>query len=214
MYFILVSTESFFINPLRNLQSFNSLILGNVPLFQTETILTAPEIILHPNANEIDKMCVQCVRNCVEITKVRAGMLAVFRRWLLVPDGSDCQLLTASSRGDCDHRFHSVLCQTVLVSSWLVLCRSLNFGVSYGLTLVPLSSLFSLHSHDQSNGFNSTFGDDVPFPPPAQTSLLTYHTPLVSCLFDVCPWTLDMACPRSCPGFPFFRKWHQLNPTA
>uniref|UniRef100_A0A9L0IQP0 Dynein axonemal heavy chain 10 n=1 Tax=Equus asinus TaxID=9793 RepID=A0A9L0IQP0_EQUAS len=54
---------------LKNLQSFNSLILGNVPLFQTETILTAPEIILHPNANEIDKMCVHCVRNCVEITK-------------------------------------------------------------------------------------------------------------------------------------------------
>ncbi|VFV23646.1 dynein heavy chain axonemal [Lynx pardinus] len=54
---------------LKNLQSFNSLILGNVPLFQTDTILTAPEIILHPNANEIDKMCVRCVRNCVEITK-------------------------------------------------------------------------------------------------------------------------------------------------
>uniref|UniRef100_A0A2K6F6K2 Dynein axonemal heavy chain 10 n=1 Tax=Propithecus coquereli TaxID=379532 RepID=A0A2K6F6K2_PROCO len=50
----------------RNLQSFNALILGNVPLFQTETILTAPEIILHPN---IDKMCVHCVRNCVEISK-------------------------------------------------------------------------------------------------------------------------------------------------
>ncbi|XP_075852592.1 dynein axonemal heavy chain 10 [Microcebus murinus] len=53
----------------KNLQSFNTLILGNVPLFQTETILTAPEIILHPNANEIDKMCVHCVRNCVEVTK-------------------------------------------------------------------------------------------------------------------------------------------------
>eukprot|EP00069_Balaena_mysticetus_P013367 bmy_01484T0 len=54
---------------LKNLQSFNSLILGNVPLFQTETILTAPEIILHPSASEIDKMCVHCVRNCVEMTK-------------------------------------------------------------------------------------------------------------------------------------------------
>ncbi|KAI4536193.1 hypothetical protein MG293_013585 [Ovis ammon polii] len=54
---------------LKNLQSFNSLVLGNVPLFQTETILTAPEIILHPSANEIDKMCVHCVRNCVEMTK-------------------------------------------------------------------------------------------------------------------------------------------------
>ncbi|ELK26420.1 Dynein heavy chain 10, axonemal [Myotis davidii] len=54
---------------LKNLQAFNSLILGNVPLFQTETILTAPEIILHPNANEIDKMCVHCARNCVEVTR-------------------------------------------------------------------------------------------------------------------------------------------------
>uniref|UniRef100_A0A2K5DJS0 Dynein axonemal heavy chain 10 n=1 Tax=Aotus nancymaae TaxID=37293 RepID=A0A2K5DJS0_AOTNA len=54
---------------LKNLQSFNSLILGNVPLFQIETILTAPEIILHPNTNEIYKMCFHCVRNCVEVTK-------------------------------------------------------------------------------------------------------------------------------------------------
>ncbi|XP_043835576.1 dynein axonemal heavy chain 10 [Dromiciops gliroides] len=54
---------------LKNLQSFNSLVLGNVPLFQTETILSAPEIILHPSANEIDKLCVHCVRDCVEVTK-------------------------------------------------------------------------------------------------------------------------------------------------
>ncbi|XP_005344424.1 dynein heavy chain 10, axonemal [Microtus ochrogaster] len=60
---------------LKNLQAFNSLILGNAPLFQTETILSAPEIILHPNATEIDKMCVHCTRNCVEITKY-------FVRWM------------------------------------------------------------------------------------------------------------------------------------
>uniref|UniRef100_H0WZ39 Dynein heavy chain tail domain-containing protein n=1 Tax=Otolemur garnettii TaxID=30611 RepID=H0WZ39_OTOGA len=54
---------------LKNLHAFNTLILGNVPLFQAETILTAPEIILHPNANEIDKMCVHCVRSCVEVTR-------------------------------------------------------------------------------------------------------------------------------------------------
>ncbi|XP_013358995.1 PREDICTED: dynein heavy chain 10, axonemal isoform X2 [Chinchilla lanigera] len=54
---------------LKNLQSFNALVLGSTPLFQVETILTAPEIILHPNATEIDKMCVQCVRSCVEVTK-------------------------------------------------------------------------------------------------------------------------------------------------
>ncbi|ERE76020.1 dynein heavy chain 8, axonemal [Cricetulus griseus] len=60
---------------LKNLQVFNSLILGNTPLFQAETILTAPEIILHPNAAEIDKMCVHCTRNCVEVTKY-------FVRWM------------------------------------------------------------------------------------------------------------------------------------
>ncbi|XP_030074215.1 dynein axonemal heavy chain 10 [Microcaecilia unicolor] len=53
----------------RNFQAFNSAVVGNVPLFQTETILSAPEIILHPNANEIYKMCVQCIRGCMESTK-------------------------------------------------------------------------------------------------------------------------------------------------
>lgn len=65
-----LSPTSLAFPPLRNLQAFNSLILGNAPLFQAETILSAPEIILHPNATEIDKMCVHCTRNCVEITKV------------------------------------------------------------------------------------------------------------------------------------------------
>lgn len=79
IYFTPLSPESVLLTPPRNLQSFNSLVLGNFPLFQTETILTAPEIILHPNANEIDKMCVHCVRNCVEMTKVRAEVCVISR---------------------------------------------------------------------------------------------------------------------------------------
>lgn len=54
----------------RNLQAFNAAVLRDVPLFQTETILSAPEIILHPNASEIDKISVHCIRDCVEVTKV------------------------------------------------------------------------------------------------------------------------------------------------
>ncbi|KAM5237710.1 dynein axonemal heavy chain 10 [Ctenodactylus gundi] len=54
---------------LKNLQAFNSLVLGSKPLFQVETILTAPEIILHPSVTEVDKMCVHCIRNCMEVTK-------------------------------------------------------------------------------------------------------------------------------------------------
>ncbi|MEE6504167.1 hypothetical protein FKM82_005082, partial [Ascaphus truei] len=54
---------------IKNFQAFNGVLLGEVPLFQAETILSAPEIILHPNANEIYKMTVQCIRGCVETTK-------------------------------------------------------------------------------------------------------------------------------------------------
>ncbi|NXK20799.1 DYH10 protein, partial [Arenaria interpres] len=54
---------------LKNLQAFNAAVLANVPLFQTEAILSVPEIVLQPNASDIDKMTVQCIRDCVEVTK-------------------------------------------------------------------------------------------------------------------------------------------------
>lgn len=55
-------------------------------MFQAETILSAPEIILQPNAGEIEKMCVQCIRECVEVTKVRIlGSLLQDSRERLVP---------------------------------------------------------------------------------------------------------------------------------
>ncbi|KAG8146106.1 hypothetical protein E2320_012501 [Naja naja] len=55
--------------------SFNTAVVGDVPLFQAETILSAPEIILQPNVGEIEKMSVHCIRDCVETTKL-------FLRWL------------------------------------------------------------------------------------------------------------------------------------
>uniref|UniRef100_A0A663MH87 Dynein heavy chain tail domain-containing protein n=1 Tax=Athene cunicularia TaxID=194338 RepID=A0A663MH87_ATHCN len=53
----------------KNLQAFNTAVLTNMPLFQTEADLSVPEIILQPNATEIDKMTVQCIQDCVEVTK-------------------------------------------------------------------------------------------------------------------------------------------------
>ncbi|XP_074463065.1 dynein axonemal heavy chain 10 [Larus michahellis] len=53
----------------KNLKAFNAAVLANVPLFQTEAILSVSEIVLQPNASEIDKMAVQCIRDCVEVTK-------------------------------------------------------------------------------------------------------------------------------------------------
>ncbi|NXF28951.1 DYH10 protein, partial [Nyctibius bracteatus] len=54
---------------LKNLQAFNAAVLANVALFQTEALLSVPEIILQPNGSEIDKMTAQCIRDCVEVTK-------------------------------------------------------------------------------------------------------------------------------------------------
>ncbi|NXI51957.1 DYH10 protein, partial [Chloroceryle aenea] len=53
----------------KNLQAFNAAVLANVPLFQTEAILSVPEIILQPDASEIDKMIAQTIQDCVEVTK-------------------------------------------------------------------------------------------------------------------------------------------------
>ncbi|NXY22177.1 DYH10 protein, partial [Atrichornis clamosus] len=54
---------------MKNLQTFNAAVLANVPLLQIEAVLSASEITLQPNASEIDKMTVQSVQDCVEITK-------------------------------------------------------------------------------------------------------------------------------------------------
>ncbi|XP_030648846.1 dynein heavy chain 10, axonemal [Chanos chanos] len=60
---------------LRNLQAFNVALMGDTPLFQIETALSAPEIVLHPKNSEVYKLIMQCVRDCVESTKS-------FVRWM------------------------------------------------------------------------------------------------------------------------------------
>ena len=49
-----------------NLKAFNSAIVGEVTLFQVETLLAVPDVVLHPAANEVYKLTLQCVRDCVE----------------------------------------------------------------------------------------------------------------------------------------------------
>jgi len=51
---------------LENLKAFGVAMTTNVQLFQVETLLAVPDVILHPVANEIYKMTLQCVRDCVE----------------------------------------------------------------------------------------------------------------------------------------------------
>lgn len=52
---------------IRNLTDFNqSLQNSNEPLFQIEAVLALPDISLYPNTNEMAKLILQCVRDCVE----------------------------------------------------------------------------------------------------------------------------------------------------
>ena len=59
----------------RNLKSFNKDIVSDHQLFQVETLLAAPDIVLHPPANELNKLFLQNLRDCVEGTRV-------FTRWM------------------------------------------------------------------------------------------------------------------------------------
>ncbi|ELU10552.1 hypothetical protein CAPTEDRAFT_221643 [Capitella teleta] len=58
-----------------NLKTYNSAVISDKPLFQVETLLAAPDVVLHPAANEIYKLTLQCVRDCVEGCKL-------FYRWM------------------------------------------------------------------------------------------------------------------------------------
>lgn len=51
---------------LENLKAFNTAVTSDKPLFQVETLLAAPDVVLHPAANEVYKLTLQCVRDCVE----------------------------------------------------------------------------------------------------------------------------------------------------
>ncbi|XP_058707745.1 dynein axonemal heavy chain 10 [Poecile atricapillus] len=53
----------------KNLQAFNATVLANVPLLQIEAVLSVREITMQPSAGEIEKMTVQSIQDCVEITK-------------------------------------------------------------------------------------------------------------------------------------------------
>ncbi|XP_036382121.1 dynein heavy chain 10, axonemal [Megalops cyprinoides] len=59
----------------RNIQTFNAALMGNVPLFRIETILSVPDIILNPKNSEVYKLIMHCVRDCVTSTKK-------FVRWM------------------------------------------------------------------------------------------------------------------------------------
>uniref|UniRef100_A0A669FBB8 Dynein axonemal heavy chain 10 n=1 Tax=Oreochromis niloticus TaxID=8128 RepID=A0A669FBB8_ORENI len=59
----------------RNIQAFNMALMGDKALFQITAILSAPKIVLQPQSNEIYRLLVQCITDCVVSTKQ-------FVRWM------------------------------------------------------------------------------------------------------------------------------------
>lgn len=51
---------------INNLRYINSLLTCGRPLFSVETLLSKPEIVLHPPVNELFKLMVQTMRDAVE----------------------------------------------------------------------------------------------------------------------------------------------------
>ncbi|XP_035496799.2 dynein axonemal heavy chain 10-like [Scophthalmus maximus] len=60
---------------LRSIQAFNMALMGPTALFQLDVILSAPEVVLQPQSNEIYWLIMHCVSDCVESTKQ-------FVRWM------------------------------------------------------------------------------------------------------------------------------------
>lgn len=62
----------------RNIQDFNMALMGSTPLFQIDAILSAPKIVMQPQSNEVYMLIMQCIRDCVESTKVGSLFLVLF----------------------------------------------------------------------------------------------------------------------------------------
>ncbi|XP_028292993.1 dynein heavy chain 10, axonemal [Gouania willdenowi] len=54
---------------LRNIQTFNTALMGSCSYFQVDAILSAPKIVLQPPSNEIYRLIMHCIKDCVESTK-------------------------------------------------------------------------------------------------------------------------------------------------
>lgn len=48
--------------------------MGSKQLFQADVILSAPKIVLQPQSNEIYWLIMQCIRDCVESSKVGSSL--------------------------------------------------------------------------------------------------------------------------------------------
>lgn len=50
-------------------------LMGNTTLFRIDAILSAPKIVLQPQSNDIFWLIMECIRDCVDSTKVGSSLI-------------------------------------------------------------------------------------------------------------------------------------------
>ena len=70
---------------IRNMTNFNqSLQNSNEQLFQVETNLSVPDISFYPSTNEMGKLFIQCIRDCVERLVSESNFFPLFLSYFIV----------------------------------------------------------------------------------------------------------------------------------
>ncbi|ESO91629.1 hypothetical protein LOTGIDRAFT_122204, partial [Lottia gigantea] len=109
---------------IRNLKSFHHALIGDKALFQVETLLVAPDVVLHPHTNEINKLILQCVRDGVEGTKL-------FVRWM---NGTCIECPPQKVEGEDEPHVFSFFSDISNNSEILEVCSSIHQSVRRTLT--------------------------------------------------------------------------------
>ncbi|XP_052801261.1 dynein axonemal heavy chain 10-like isoform X3 [Mya arenaria] len=109
---------------MNNLRRFEGALRTERPLFQVETLLAAPDVVLHPQANEVYKLTLQSVRDCVEGTKL-------FVRWM---NGTCIECVPQKVEGE-DELYQFTFFQDISVNSDTIeLVQTIHFNIKSTLT--------------------------------------------------------------------------------
>ncbi|PVD32839.1 hypothetical protein C0Q70_08286 [Pomacea canaliculata] len=109
-----------------NLHRFNNALMAEKALFQVDTLLAAPDVILHPQANEVYKLTLQCVRDAVEGTKV-------FVRWM---NGSCIETPPQKVEGEDELFVFSFFADIAVNTDILELVQTVTANIKNTLTML------------------------------------------------------------------------------
>ncbi|XP_050408300.1 dynein axonemal heavy chain 10 [Patella vulgata] len=109
---------------MKNIKHFLTALSTEKPLFQVETLLVAPDVVLHPHANEINKLTLQCVRDGVEGTKL-------FVRWM---NGTCIECLPQKIEGEDEPHVFSFFTDISANPEIIEVCNTIQLSIRKTLT--------------------------------------------------------------------------------